>query len=237
MSTSETESAVREATQAEIRSRLHAAIPGGAHTNAKADDQYPAEAPVAIARGQGCRVWDVEGNVFVEYGSGLRAVTLGHAYPRVVEAAERALVDGANFLRPSLLELECAEQLLALIEGADMAKFTKDGSTATTAALKLARAYTGRDLVAICEGHFFSYDDWHMTTTEVDAGIPRAVADLTLTFRYNDLPSLERLFAEHPSRSRASSWSPSEPNLLATTSSRARAISAPGRVRCSSSTR
>ena len=104
MSTSETESAVQEATRAEIRSRLHAAIPGGAHTNAKADDQYPAEAPVAIARGQGCRVWDVEGNVFVEYGSGLRSVTLGHAYPRVVEAAERALADGANFLRPSLLE-------------------------------------------------------------------------------------------------------------------------------------
>jgi glutamate-1-semialdehyde 2,1-aminomutase len=185
---------------AEFRARLHAAIPGGAHTNAKADDQYPAEAPAALVRGEGCRVWDVEGREFVEYGAGLRSVTLGHTFPPVVDAAARALEVGANFLRPSTYELECAEQLLALVEGADMVKFTKDGSTATTGALKLARAYTGRDLVALCDGHFFSYDDWHMTTTDVDAGIPRAIAELTLTFRYNDLASLERLFAEYPGR-------------------------------------
>jgi glutamate-1-semialdehyde 2,1-aminomutase len=185
---------------AEIRSRLHEAIPGGAHTNAKGDDQYPANAPAAIVRGEGCRVWDLEGREFVEYGSGLRAVTLGHAYPPVVEAVAQALEVGANFLRPSIYELECAEQLLGLVAGAEMVKFTKDGSTATTGALKLARAYTGRDLVALCEGHFFSYDDWFITTTDVDAGIPRAVAELTLTFRYNDLASLEQLFDEHPGR-------------------------------------
>jgi glutamate-1-semialdehyde 2,1-aminomutase len=184
----------------DLRSRLHRAIPGGAHTNAKGDDQYPSNAPVAIVRGEGCRVWDVEGDVFVEYGSGLRSVTLGHAYAPVVEAAAQALLDGANFLRPSPLELQCAEQLLALVQGADMAKFTKDGSTATTGALKLARAHTGRDLVALCENHFFSYDDWYMTITDADAGIPKAIADLTLTFRYNDLADLERLFDEHPGR-------------------------------------
>ena len=182
---------------ADLRARLHAAVPGGAHTNAKGDDQYPAEAPAVLVRGQGCRVWDVDGREFVEYGAGLRAVTLGHAFPAVVAAAAKALEGGANFLRPTLYELECAEQLLDLV-GADMAKFTKDGSTATTGALKLARAFTGRDLVALCDGQFFSYDDWFMTTTEVGAGIPQAVADLTLTFRYNDLPSLERLFADHP---------------------------------------
>jgi glutamate-1-semialdehyde 2,1-aminomutase len=182
----------------ELRARLHRAIPGGAHTNAKGDDQYPSNAPVAIVRGRGCRVWAADGTEYVEYGSGLRSVTLGHAYPPVVEAASRVLRDGANFLRPSLLELECAEQLLELIDAAEMAKFTKDGSTATTGALKLARAYTGRDLVALCDSHFFSYDDWFMTITNADAGIPRAIADLTLTFPYNDLPALERLFAAHP---------------------------------------
>ncbi|MDQ3671844.1 MAG: glutamate-1-semialdehyde 2,1-aminomutase [Actinomycetota bacterium] len=186
--------------QSALRERLQRAIPGGAHTNAKADDQYPAMAPAAIVRGEGCRVWDIDGNVYVEYGSGLRSVTLGHAFPSVVRAAAAALEHGVNFLRPSPLEAECAEQLLALIEGADMVKFTKDGSTATTGALKLARAHTGRDLVALCDSHFFSYDDWYMTITEASAGIPRAIAELTLTFAYNDLASLERLFAEHPSQ-------------------------------------
>jgi glutamate-1-semialdehyde 2,1-aminomutase len=187
------------AEQAEIRERLHAAIPGGAHTYAKGDDQYPANAPTAIVRGEGCRVWDVDGNEFIEYGAGLRAITLGHAYPRVVDAVAAELTNGTNFVRPSVLELECAEQLTGMIAAADMAKFTKDGSSATTAALKLARAFTGRDKVALCADHpFFSYDDWFFATTPMSAGIPQGVAELSVTFRYNDVASVEDLFAEHP---------------------------------------
>ena len=187
--------------RASLRERLHAAIPGGSHTYAKGDDQFPAEAPAAIVRGEGCRVWDAEGKVYVEYGAGLRAVTLGHAFPRVNRAVAAALNGGANFTRPSVAELECAEMLIDLIAAADMAKFTKDGSTATTAAVKLARAYTGRDLVAVCADHpFFSYDDWFLVTTPLDAGVPSGVAELSLTFRYNELHSLEELFAEHPGR-------------------------------------
>jgi glutamate-1-semialdehyde 2,1-aminomutase len=80
-----------------------------------------------------------------------------------------------------------------------MVKFTKDGSTATSGAVKLARAITGRSTVAFCGDHpFFSYDDWFIGRTAVDAGIPQAIKDLSATFRYNDLASLERLFAEHP---------------------------------------
>jgi len=185
--------------QAGLRRRLHAAVPGGAHTYAKGDDQWPAEAPALLVHGNGCRVWDAEGNEFVEFGMGLRSVTLGHAYPSVVAAAERALRQGANFTRPSMVELECAEAFLEIVTTADMVKFTKDGSTATTAAVKLARAYTKRDLVALCADHpFFSYDDWFIGTTELDTGVPAAIAALSLRFRYNDLESLERLFAEHP---------------------------------------
>ena len=166
--------------QDELRRRLHDAIPGGAHTYAKGDDQFPAEAPAALVRGSGCRVWDVDGNEFIEYGMGLRAVTLGHAFPRVVEAASRALQDGANFARPSVLELECAERFLDVIPGAEMVKFTKDGSTANTAALKLARAHTGRDLVVFCgDQPFLSYDDWFIGTTAFDAGIPQEAVALT----------------------------------------------------------
>jgi glutamate-1-semialdehyde 2,1-aminomutase len=183
----------------DIRERLHAAIPGGAHTYAKGDDQWPEEAPVAIVRGEGCHVWDTDGNRFVEFGMGLRSVSLGHAHPRIVEAVERQLRSGTNFGRPATIELHAAEALLALLPAADMVKFCKDGSTATTAAVKLARAYTGRDLVALCADQpFFSYDDWFIATTPTNAGIPQAIAELTLTFRYNDLAGLEALFAAHP---------------------------------------
>jgi glutamate-1-semialdehyde 2,1-aminomutase len=182
-----------------LRRRAHQIIPGGAHTYAKGDDQYPVLAPGFVARGAGCRVWDVDGNEFIEYGMGNRAVGLGHAFPRVVEAARRALDGGCNFTRPSPLEVECAETFLDIISGAEMVKFCKDGSDATSGAIRLARAYTGRDLVAICGDHpFFSTDDWFIGTTPVDAGVPETVRRLTLKFRYNDLESARALFAEHP---------------------------------------
>ena len=97
----------------------------------------------------------MDGNEFVEYGMGLRAVTLGHAYPAVFEAVRRRLELGTNFTRPSPIEVECAEAVLGAIEGADQIKFTKDGSTATTAAVKMSRAYTRRNLVAFCSDHPF----------------------------------------------------------------------------------
>lgn len=179
--------------------RAHAAIPGGCHTYAKGDDQYPELAPGFIVRGSGCHVWDLDGNEFIEYGMGLRAVTLGHAYPSVVAAVTEAVAHGSNFTRPAPVEVECAEMLLAEIEAADQVKFAKDGSTVTTAAIKLARAHTGREKIAVCADHpFFSYNDWFFSVTPMTVGIPEAVRQLTLTFRYNDLTSVERLFAEHP---------------------------------------
>ena len=103
--------------------------------------------------------------------------TLGHAYEPIVRAAYKEMLCGANFSRPAAIELECAEMFLGLIEGAEMVKFAKDGSAATTAALKLARAATGRDLVACCSDHpFFSTNDWFIGTTPMDAGIPHVVS-------------------------------------------------------------
>lgn len=181
--------------------RFHALIPGGAHTYAKGDDQYPDSCPHYIDRGLGCHVWDVDGNEFIEYGMGLRAVTLGHAYAPVVEAAHRAMLRGTNFVRPAPIELECAEELLSLIEGAEMVKFAKNGSDVNDAAIRLSRAYTGRDLVAVCSDHpFFSVSDWFIGTTAMAAGIPSTIQALTRKFRYNDIESLRRLFAEEPAR-------------------------------------
>jgi glutamate-1-semialdehyde 2,1-aminomutase len=132
---------------------------------------------------------------------GLRAVTLGHAYPGVLSAVTAALASGTNFTRPAPIEVECAEALLEEVEGAEQVKFSKDGSTVTTAAVKLARAFTGRDLIAVCKDHpFFSYNDWFFAVTPMQAGIPEAVRRLTVTFRYNDLTSLEALFDAHPGK-------------------------------------
>lgn len=184
-----------------LQPRFNAVIPGGSHTYAKGDDQFPEFMPVYIVRGKGSHVWDADGNEFIEYGSGLRAVTLGHGYQSVCDAAYAQMQLGTNFIRPATIELEVAEQLLALIKGAEMVKFTKNGSDANDGALKLARAYTGRDLVAICGDHpFFSVNDWFMGSTAMNAGIPEATRQMTLKFRYNDLASLEQLFTAHPGK-------------------------------------
>ncbi|MDZ7956884.1 MAG: glutamate-1-semialdehyde 2,1-aminomutase [Aulosira sp. DedQUE10] len=184
-----------------LQQKSHSLIPGGSHTYAKGDDQFPENAPGFIVRGEGCHVWDVDGNEFIEYGMGLRAITLGHAYPAVVEAAYQQMLLGNNFTRPAFIEVECAEKLLSWVPGAEMVKFAKDGSTVTTAAITLARAYTGRDLVAICGDHpFFSYNEWFIGSTPMSAGIPQVIKDLTVKFNFNDLESLKTIFANHPGK-------------------------------------
>src|SRR5579859_6641268 len=182
-----------------LQRKSHAIIPGGAHTYAKGDDQYPEQAPGFIARGEGCHVWDIDGNEFIEYGMGLRSVTLGHAYQPVIEAAYRQMQLGINFTRPAPIEVDCAEKLLSFVDGAEMVKFGKNGSDATSGAVKLARAYTGRDRVGICAEHpFFSVDDWFIGSTEMPGGIPQATRELSVPFHYNDIGSVKALFERYP---------------------------------------
>jgi glutamate-1-semialdehyde 2,1-aminomutase len=185
----------------QVQDRFHKIIPGGSHTYAKGDDQFPEPYPIYIARGKGCHVWDLDGNKYIEYGMGLRAVTLGHAYDRVVTAAYNAMLNGNNFVRPSHLELECAEQLLSMIKDAEMVKFGKNGSDATSAAIRLSRAYTGREIVAICIDHpFFSVDDWFISTTPMSAGIPNFQNELIVKFHYNNIDSLLKLYEQYPDK-------------------------------------
>ena len=179
------------------QARAHRLIPGGAHTYARGDDQMPEWMPVVVDRGAGAHVWDLDGNRFIEYGQGLRAVTLGHAEPRVTAAAADWLGRGAGFSRPSRVESEAAETFLDLV-GAETVKFCKDGSSATTAAVKLARAATGRDAVAVCADHpFLSQDDWFIGTTPMGAGVPRAIRDLTVSFPYGSLAALAEVLDAH----------------------------------------
>ena len=184
-----------------LQRRAHDLIPGGCHTYAKGDDQYPLLAPGFIVRGAGAHVWDIDGNSYIEYGMGNRAVGLGHAYAAVVDAAQRELANGCNFTRPAAIEVACAEQFLRMINGAEMVKFCKNGSDATSGAMRLARAYTGRDLIACCANHpFFSSDDWFIGTTAMNAGVPAVTRQLTLTFHYNDIESSKALFERYPGR-------------------------------------
>ncbi|MET9668276.1 glutamate-1-semialdehyde 2,1-aminomutase [Streptomyces sp. NPDC006475] len=178
--------------------RLHAMIPGGAHTYAKGDDQYPENLAPVISHGRGAHVWDIDGNRYIEYGSGLRSVSLGHAHPRVIKAVRRELDRGSNFVRPSIVEADAAERFLATVPTAEMVKFAKNGSDATTAAVRLARAATGRPRVAICgDQPFFSVDDWFIGSTPMSAGIPAATTELTVPFPYGDLAATEELLTRY----------------------------------------
>lgn len=174
-------------------------IPGGAHTYSKGDDQFPANAPRIIDRGEGCYLWDVDNNKHLDLAMSLGSVTLGHAYKPVLDAVQKELIKGSNFCRPSIIEGELAEILVDLIPSAEMVKFGKNGSDAVTAAVKLARAYTGRDYVVRCESDpFNSIHDWFIGSTVINRGVPQAVSDLTLKFKYNDLESCQKLFDEYP---------------------------------------
>ncbi|MEG1649739.1 MAG: aminotransferase class III-fold pyridoxal phosphate-dependent enzyme, partial [Rikenellaceae bacterium] len=179
--------------------RLNAAIPGGAHTYSRGDDQYPQNAPQILERGEGAYVYTPEGEKFLDYGMSLRAVTLGYGEPTVAAAAIKQIHFGNNLTRPSLIELEAAELMCELFPSVDMVKFAKNGSTVTTAALKVARGYTGRKYIARCFDHpFFSFDDWFIGDTPLKRGIPEEHYELTLNFRYNDIASLETLFEKYP---------------------------------------
>jgi glutamate-1-semialdehyde 2,1-aminomutase len=183
------------------QARLHEVIPGGAHTYARGSDQFPEDMTPVLVRGRGARVEDLDGNWLVEYGMGLRSITLGHGYEPVVAAVCHAASEGVSFSRPSIWELRAAEDFLQHVPGADMVKFAKNGSDVTTAAVKLARAATGRDLVAICGSQpFLSVDDWFIASSQMNAGIPSAYRSMTVKFTYNDLGSVEALFDAYPNQ-------------------------------------
>jgi len=181
--------------------RLLKVIPGGAHTYSRGFDQYPSNAPQILTGGKGAYIFDPEGKRYLDYGMALRAVNIGYAEDAIDNAAIEQIRNGNNLTRPSTIELDAAELLVDQIDSVDMVKFTKNGSSSVSAAVKLARAYTGCELVARCAEHpFFSYDDWFIGSTPLTRGIPQETLQKTKLFRYNDIASLEALIAEHPNQ-------------------------------------
>jgi glutamate-1-semialdehyde 2,1-aminomutase/spore coat polysaccharide biosynthesis protein SpsF len=177
--------------------RARKVVPGCAQTFSKGYTQYvQGVAPVFLQRGKGCRVWDVDGNEYIDYVQGLLPNILGYAHEEVNLAVAQQMAEGHSFSLPHPLEVELAERLTRLIPCAEMVRFGKNGSDATSGAVRAARAFTGRDRIACCGYH--GWQDWYIGSTTRNAGVPAAVRGLTHPFRYNDLASLEALFLEHP---------------------------------------
>lgn len=177
--------------------RAQKTIPLGSQTFSKSHIAYPKKvSPLFIKRGEGCLVWDADDNQYIDFVSGLLSVSLGYCDPEVDAAVIEQLQSGVTFSLPHHLEMEVAEQLVELIPCAEMVRFGKNGSDATSAAIRLARAYTKREHVAVCGYH--GWQDWYIGSTTRDLGVPSATKNLTHNFQYNNISSLEALFENTP---------------------------------------
>jgi glutamate-1-semialdehyde aminotransferase/spore coat polysaccharide biosynthesis protein SpsF (cytidylyltransferase family) len=174
-------------------------IPLGSQTFSKSKTQYPyGVSPYFIQKGKGSHVWDVDGNEYIDFVNSLCAVNLGYGDPDVNEAVRRQLEEGVIFTLPHPIEMQVAEKMTEMIPCAESVRFGKNGSDATAGAIRLARAYTERDHVALCGYH--GWQDWYIGTTARNRGVPKATRDLSHAFTYNDLSSLEKIFSEFPNQ-------------------------------------
>jgi glutamate-1-semialdehyde 2,1-aminomutase len=174
-----------------------AVIPLGTQTFSKSRTQYPVGvSPLFLNRGEGSHVWDIDGNEYVDFVSSQCSITLGYCRPEIDEAVRAQLDSGVILSLPHELEAEVAERICAMVPCAEMVRFGKNGSDATSGCIRIARAHTGRDHVAVCGYH--GWQDWYIGSTARNLGVPKATSDLTHPFLYNDLASLEKLFVEYP---------------------------------------
>jgi glutamate-1-semialdehyde 2,1-aminomutase len=188
--------AERYAASEAMLDRARQTIPLGAQTFSKSVTQYPlGVSPYFAARGQGSKLWDVDGNEYIDFINGLASVTLGYNDPDVTAAVKAQVDHGTIFSLSSPLEAEVAERLVAIVPSAEMVRFGKNGSDATAGAVRVARAYTGRDHILVCGYH--GWQDWYIGATARNRGVPESTRALTHTFPYNDLAALDRLLAEH----------------------------------------
>lgn len=181
----------------ELLERALRTIPLGSQTFSKSRTQYPhGVSPYFIVKGQGSHVWDVDGNEYIDFINSLAAVTLGYNDPDVTEAVQAQLEDGIIFSLPHPIEMQVAEKIVEMVPCAEMVRFGKNGSDATSGATRVARAYTGRDRVAVCGYH--GWQDWYIGSTARNKGVPKVTRELTHQFTYNDIDSLQRIFKEWP---------------------------------------
>lgn len=171
-------------------------IPGATQTFSKGFNQFvQGVSPVFLKRGKGSHVWDVDGNEYIDYIIALLPNILGYSYEAVNNAVKNQLEDGVSFSLPHPLEYEVAKKLIEMIPCAEMVKFGKSGSDATSGAIRVARAYTGKDMILFCGYH--GWQDWHIGATARNLGVPKQVSELTKSFKYNDTEDLDKLFKKY----------------------------------------
>ena len=179
----------------QLLERALKAIPLASQTFSKSLTQYPrGVSPFFIEKGMGAKVWDVDGNEYIDFVNSLAAVTLGYCDADVDKAVQAQMKNGVTFSLSHTLELEVAEKLIEIIPCAEKVRFAKNGTDATSASIRIARAYTGKEHIAVCGYH--GWQDWYICSTTRDLGVPNGVKELTHKFQYNSIKSLEKLFQE-----------------------------------------
>lgn len=171
-------------------------IPLGAQTFSKSMTQLPkGVSPFFVSKAKAARFWDVDGNEYLDLSNALAAVTLGYCDEDIDNAVKKQMGSGVTFSISHPIEIEVAEKLCKLIPCAEKVRFAKNGTDATSAAIRVARAYTGRERIAVCGYH--GWQDWYIGSTSRDLGVPKSVINLTHKFNFNDLDSLADLFNQN----------------------------------------
>ena len=183
----------------EIKEKAEKLIPGLTQTFSKGPLLFIQDvAPVYLTRAEGSHTWDVDGNEYIDYPMALGPVILGHNYPAVTEAVIEQIQNGTSYSLAHPLEVEVSDLIVNHVPSAEMVRFGKNGSDATSGAIRAARAYTGRDVIACCGYH--GWQDWYVGTTTRDGGVPESVKDMTVTFEYNNIDSLKDIFDKYPNK-------------------------------------
>ena len=181
-----------------LLTRAESTIPVGTQTFSKSKMQYPVGvSPLFVKKAKGAYIWDVDGNKYIDLVNALAAVTLGYRDNKIEIAVKKQLKLGISLSLPTKLEAEVSELITQIVPAAEMVRFSKNGSDATSAAIRLARSYTGRDHVIVCGYH--GWQDWYIGSTSRNSGVPNVVSGLTHSFEFNNIDSLREkltLFSE-----------------------------------------
>jgi len=179
--------------------RAEKSIPLGSQTFSKSRIQYPVGvSPLFINKAHGTYVWDIDGNKYIDLVNSLAAITIGYKNKKIDNSVRKQMKKGSIFSLPGILEAEVAELIIETVPSAEMVRFAKNGSDATTAAIRLSRAYTGKEEIAFCGYH--SWQDWYIGSTSMNKGVPKDVAKLSHRFEYNDIESLRKVFDSRPNK-------------------------------------
>ena len=180
----------RYAKSIEHLERAERTIPLGSQTFSKSRTLFPVGiSPLYVSRGRGAEIWDIDGNKYIDLISALASVTLGYGDKAVEKAVNTQLKKGVSLSLPGILEAEVSELIVEMVPSAEMVRFGKNGSDATAAAIRLARAFTGRDHILVCGYH--GWQDWYIGSTTRNKGVPESVSSLTHKFEYNNIDSLK----------------------------------------------